>query len=225
MTGGGDVQLNLSTLPATKVTERINQSADNSVAPLKRWPEVRWQDANTIGGYAGLSTEKTKHGFQVENNSLYTWCACYALFIPAHLQKDVCIESHCPQSQTLVSLKIRAYTVLEQSMEQIYLFLIKPGPRFDLKNIESKFCYHIYFFAGLDAAKRWQTKIISATYEITTSTRSPCPNECFHGSYAGGLPWSSGHSTPRHREVICKSEGTSQTVKSVRWKNRPFLLS
>jgi alkylmercury lyase len=144
-------------LSVTKVAERIGQSAGNLDALLKCWPEVKWQDTDTISGYAGLSTTKTKHQFQVEGNLLYTWCAWDCLFIPTHLQKEVCIESHCPQSQTVVSLKMKGYRVLEQSMKEIYVSLIKPGSTLDLKNIENQYCCHVHFLAGHDAAERWQT--------------------------------------------------------------------
>ena len=57
-----------------------------------------YDDARRIIGFGGLSVTETVHRFNVDGQSLFTWCAWDGLFIPGMLGKGAEIVSRCPQT-------------------------------------------------------------------------------------------------------------------------------
>jgi alkylmercury lyase len=55
---------------------------------------IRGDDEKIIGAL-GLSLVPTKHQIQLEDRTLYTWCAADTLIFPVVLNADVKIQSHC----------------------------------------------------------------------------------------------------------------------------------
>ena len=58
-------------LPLSQVEEVVGQ-----------WPALFYNDDKAIIGYWGLGLTQMDHRFEVDGNTLYTWCAWDALFIP-----------------------------------------------------------------------------------------------------------------------------------------------
>ncbi len=112
-------------------------------------------DEKRIIGFWGLSLSKTRHRFEVDGRTLYTWCAWDTLFIPEILQKTARVESACPVTGETIRL-----TVAPNGIEQVepvgaVMSVVLPERAKMEENVVRHFCHYVYFFASQKAASRW----------------------------------------------------------------------
>ncbi len=115
---------------------------------------VEYDEQGRVVAFGGLSLEPTPHRFEVSDQSLYTWCALDALFLPHVLGLPARIESTCPISGRQVRLRVGPEGLEASEPSDALMSLVVPGAR--LKgNVRSNLCCHVHFFASEDAAHTW----------------------------------------------------------------------
>ena len=117
--------------------------------------EVLMDKDNNIIGFFGLSLNKTPHELQVDNVTLYTWCAWDTLFIPGLIDKAVTVRSACPVTRQEIKLKISPAGVLSVDPQATVVSLIIPDARGIAKNVIGTFCCYIHFFSSPKAGNSW----------------------------------------------------------------------
>src|SRR5712692_6908171 len=93
---------------------------------LKRWPGVFYDGANRIVGYWGLALGKMTHRFEVNGQTLYTWCAWDSLFIPQILQSTARVESTCPVTGEKIRLTVAPDRIEKRAPRDVSMSFIVP---------------------------------------------------------------------------------------------------
>ncbi len=73
---------------------------------LEKWPGLLHDDDGRIIGFWGLSIVDTPHRLTINDQTVYTWCAWDALFIPHLLQTDAAVSSRCPTHNSKIRLTV-----------------------------------------------------------------------------------------------------------------------
>ncbi len=116
-------------------------------------------DDNIIGAIGLSLNQDWAHRFNVNGNSLRTWCAWDTLFLPALVDASVVVESESPISGTTVRLAVTPERV-ECSMPEgavISIATIDPALH-DVSSVEaiwSNFCHQVFFFPSRAEAEQW----------------------------------------------------------------------
>ena len=134
-------------IPFEKVDELLGQFTE------------RDSDNNIVGAIGLSQNQEWSHRFEVNGNSLRTWCAWDTLFLPALVDAKVVVESESPVSGTTVHL-----TVTPERVESSYpegavvsIALIDPEVH-DVSSVEAiwgNFCHQVYFFPSREEADEW----------------------------------------------------------------------
>ena len=118
----------------------------------------RDEESNIVGIF-GLSQKDHPHRFTVNNQSLSTWCAWDALFLPAMLGQTAEVESTCPVTKTRICARISPERVEEIHPHESVLTIALP--KFSGEKLESaemiwgSFCCHVHFFVSQELAAKW----------------------------------------------------------------------
>ena len=79
-----------------EIAMSLNYPIDKVNAFITNWFAVYYNDDKNIIGYLGMALQRMPHRFEVDNKTVYTWCAWDSLFIPELLQKTARVESNDP---------------------------------------------------------------------------------------------------------------------------------
>ena len=125
---------------------------------LQSWPGVLFDKQGSIQGYWGLAIAETKHRFEVEGRTLYTWCAWDSLFLPEILQKTARVSSSCPVTRETIQLRVSPNDI--EIVEPADMVMSFPGvERMELgEDVVTNFCNFVHFFRSPDAANHWLEK-------------------------------------------------------------------
>lgn len=123
--------------------------------------QVTERDSNdNIIGLVGLSlNQEWPHRFHVNGNSLRTWCAWDALFLPPLLGEEVVVESESPVSGKTVLLRVNPDAVANSMPEGAVVSIATIEPKVhDVSSVEAiwgNFCHQVYFFPSREEADEW----------------------------------------------------------------------
>ncbi len=130
-------------------------SREEAVAILSQLPNVELnEDGNLVG--MGLTLKPTPHQFEVEGQSLFTWCALDALMFPILLEKSATIKSPCQATGQLVTATITPNGIETINPATAVISIINPDAIED--DIRGSFCNQVHFFASASAASEWLTQ-------------------------------------------------------------------
>jgi len=115
---------------------------------LKRWDGIDYNDAGNITGCWGLSLSETKHHFEVDGHSLYTWCAWDALFIPEIINKTAMVTSVCPVTGSPIRLIIAPDAVVSANPAAATVSFIEPEAGSMQRSVIKSFCHYVNFFSS-----------------------------------------------------------------------------
>lgn len=112
-------------------------------------------------GFGGLSAAPMRHRFEVDGQTLWTWCAWDSLFIPEILGKPARVASPDPENGELVRLVVTPGRI--ESAEPtgaVVSFLLPDAHAFDASaaNVMAKFCHFVFFFSSRSSGERWGAK-------------------------------------------------------------------
>lgn len=122
---------------------------------LGKWHGVQRNADGAVSAFWGLTLSKTKHRFRIGGRDLHTWCAWDTLFLPPLLGAAAEVESTCPVSGKLVTLRVDPRGVEAVQPETAVLSFVTPSEAEVERNVIETFCCHVHFFASPDAWKRW----------------------------------------------------------------------
>ncbi len=135
---------------------------------LKGW--VFYDKERRIVGFRGLALPEMPHKFEVEGQTLYTWCAIDSLFIPQTLGKAARVESRDPQTGTVIKLTV-APDGVEAAEPASTVVSVLVGDTDVVKTNPAKvmgtFCHHIFFFESPESAAEWTTQHGEGTFVVT----------------------------------------------------------
>lgn len=123
---------------------------------LDNWTGVTFNDENEINGFWGVSTSPTTHSFQLNDITLYTWCAWDLLFMPHLFNQTVHAETKCPITKQKISLVISENAVVSSSPKNAAITFIKPDLDALKANVTNSFCQYIFFVESEETGKEWQ---------------------------------------------------------------------
>lgn len=120
---------------------------------LQAHPELEYDAHGNIVG-SGLTLRPTVHQFQVEQHTLFTWCAYDALTYPVELDLSAQITSRCPVTGRNISLTVTPEHVLDPPEAQISLVVDVAVEC--CSNVREDVCTYGHFFHSREAATQWQ---------------------------------------------------------------------
>lgn len=145
-------------VPLESIASETGLSLEDVQAILTRWPGVSYDDVNRIVGYWGLALGKTTHRFEVNGQTLYTWCAWDTLFIPQIIQSTARVESTCPVTGERIRLTVAPDRIEKRSPEDISMSFIAPGASNIHRNLITNFCRYVHFFISPFAGRKWSSE-------------------------------------------------------------------
>lgn len=126
---------------------------------LSRMPSIEWDKNGNIVG-AGLTLQPTPHRFQLNDRSLYTWCALDALMFPSLIGQTVQVESPCASTGDPVRMTVTVAGVEQVEPAGAVVSLVAPEASPDVRRA---FCDYVNFFRSAEAASIWLAEHPGAT--------------------------------------------------------------
>lgn len=137
-------------LPKATFATSLEISPDELDHRLSRLPDTEFDREGQIVGW-GVTLEPTRHRFQVDGKSLYTWCAFDTVLFPPTLGQTAQVHSTCPVTgQSITFMATPAGVVKELTPASAMMSLIVPAERRDC--VRSTFCEQSLFFRSVQAA-------------------------------------------------------------------------
>jgi len=137
-------------IPSREVNEALDSDALSSL--------TFHDDRNAIVGFGGLAVVEMAHKLIVNGHQCYTWCAWDALFIPGLLDITADVESICPETRSIVRLRVAQHGVeAVEPTETVVSFLLPDALRIEQTAAEAikSFCHFVYFLASHEAGRTW----------------------------------------------------------------------
>jgi alkylmercury lyase len=135
------------------------KSPEDVRAALERFPSAEWDEQGRVVGL-GLTLQLTPHRLELEDRTLFAWCALDSLLFPALLGRPASIESPCRGTGELVHIEVTSagIEVVEPPSAVVSIVAAR-----DLTNFRRVSCNNAHFFSSPEAASRWLEKHPEAT--------------------------------------------------------------
>ncbi len=137
------------------LASRLHRNLDEVRSILQAHPEMEYDEQGNLVG-SGLTLVPTAHQLQVEQRTLFAWCAFDTLTNPVELHLSAQVTSRCPVTGSSIHLTVTPEQVLglEPAESQVSLVVdVAGGCR---HNVREDVCNYGHFFASREAAFRWQ---------------------------------------------------------------------
>ena len=134
-------------LPLSKVEEVVGQ-----------WPGLYYDEDKAIIGYWGLGLQEMPHRFEVDGQTLYTWCAWDSLFIPQIIGKTAQVVSTDPLSKEQISITVSPDGVVSVSPDGAVTSFLMPDivDQDEIRaDVIASFCHYLHFFSSEATAREW----------------------------------------------------------------------
>ncbi len=120
---------------------------------LLHLPDTEFDQHGNILGW-GVTMIPTRHRFQMDGKSLFTWCAFDTVLFPPTLRESARVQSTCPVTdQSITFVATPEGTVLELTPTSAVLSLIIPAERSEC--VRATFCEQSLFFESEQVASIW----------------------------------------------------------------------
>lgn len=139
-----------------RLARLLQWDRDEVLAILQAHPELEYDaQGNLIG--SGLTLVPTTHRVQIEQQTVFTWCAFDTLTYPVDLQVSAHITSQCPVTGKFIRLTVTPDQVrdLDPRDAQVSL-VVEVAAECCSQNVREDICNYGHFFASPVAAVRWQ---------------------------------------------------------------------
>jgi alkylmercury lyase len=119
-------------------------------------PELEYDSQGNLVG-SGLTLVPTTHQFQIEQQTLFAWCAFDTLTYPVELHVSARITSQCPVTGKTIRLIVTPEQVrdLDPPNAQVSL-VVEVTAACCSQNVREDVCKYGHFFASPEAVARWQ---------------------------------------------------------------------
>jgi alkylmercury lyase len=142
-----------------EIAVATSKSPEEVRAALERFPSAEWDEQGRVVGL-GLTLRLTPHRLELEDHTLFAWCALDALLFPALLGRPASIESPCRGTGDPVHIEVTPAGI--EAVEPTAAVVSIVAAR-DLTNFRRVSCNNAHFFSSPEAASRWLEKHPKAT--------------------------------------------------------------
>ena len=89
-------------------------------------PGLPRDDRGRVVSFLGLSLTETPHRLELDDATLYAWCAWDALFLPRLIDRTARVRSACRQTGETISLTVSSQAVEELSPASAHVSMLVP---------------------------------------------------------------------------------------------------
>jgi len=133
----------------------LHRDLDEVRAILGAHPELEYDVQGNLVG-SGLTLVPTAHQLQVEQRTLFAWCAFDTLTYPVELHLSAQVTSRCPVTGRSIQLTVTPEQVLDLDPGEAQVSLIVDVAAECCYNVREDVCNYGHFFASREAALLWQ---------------------------------------------------------------------
>ena len=137
------------------LARRLNRELDEVLSILRAHPELEYDEHGNLVG-SGLTLVPTTHQFQVEQQTLFAWCAFDTLTYPVELHLSAQVTSRCPVTGRSIQLTVTPEQVLDLDPGEAQVSLVVDAAAACCSNVRKDVCNYGHFFASREAATPWQ---------------------------------------------------------------------
>jgi alkylmercury lyase len=134
---------------------RLHRDLDEVLEILRSHPELEYDAQGHLVG-SGLTFVPTAHQLQVEQRTLFAWCAFDTLTYPVELHLSAQVTSRCPVTGSSIHLTVTPEQVLGLDPAEAQVSLVVEVAAECCSNVREDVCTYGHFFASPEAATRWQ---------------------------------------------------------------------
>jgi alkylmercury lyase len=140
-------------LPKATLSISLQISQDELEQRLARLPDTEFDQEGNILGW-GVTLVPTRHRFQIDGKSLFTWCAFDTVLYPPSLRQAAQISSICPITGHPITFVATPEGVVKGLIAaHSVMSLIIPTKRHECGR--AAFCEHSLFFSSPQAASSY----------------------------------------------------------------------
>ena len=133
----------------------LHRELDEVRSILQAHPELEYDEQDNLVG-SGLTLVPTVHQLQVEQRTLFAWCAFDTLTYPVALHLSAQVTSRCPVTGSSIHLIVTPEQVLDLEPAEAQVSLIVDVAAGCCHNVREDVCNYGHFFASREAATQWQ---------------------------------------------------------------------
>ena len=137
------------------LARRLHRDLDEVRSILRAHPELEYDARGNLVG-SGLTLVPTAHQFQVEQRTLFAWCAFDTLTYPVELHLSAQVTSRCPVTGSSIQLTVTPEQVLDLDPGAAQVSLVVDVAPECCSNVRQDVCNYGHFFASREAALLWQ---------------------------------------------------------------------
>ncbi len=137
------------------LAHRLHWELEEVRSILQAHPELEYDEQGNLIG-SGLTLVPTAHQLQVEQRTLFAWCAFDTLTYPVDLHLSAQVTSRCPVTGRSIRLKVTPEQVLDLDPGEAQVSLVVDVAAGCCHNVRQDVCHYGHFFASREAAFLWQ---------------------------------------------------------------------
>jgi alkylmercury lyase len=137
------------------LARRLHCELDEVCSILRAHPELEYDAQGNLVG-SGLTLVPTAHQFQMEQRTLFAWCAFDTLTYPVELHLSAQVTSRCPITGSSIHLTVTPEQVLDLDPGEAQVSLVVDVAPECCYNVREDVCNYGHFFASREAALLWQ---------------------------------------------------------------------
>jgi alkylmercury lyase len=133
----------------------LQVSRDELGHRLTNLPDTEFDPQGNIVGW-GVTLVPTRHRFEIDGKSLFTWCAFDTVLFPPSLRAEAWVQSTCPVTgHPITFVATPEGTIKDLTPVSSVMSLIIPIERSEC--VRGTFCEQSLFFESEQAASTWLT--------------------------------------------------------------------
>lgn len=143
-------------LSPAQIAEVSGISQAKAEERLRSWPLVLWDAQDRVAGFFGLHVGHIQpaHSIEVDDTTVFGWCAWDTLFITEILQRETHVESIDPYNGRAIRLTVTPDGVIDLDPPETVVSLLAPDSDLAPDAIQ-RFCHRIHFFSSPGSARDW----------------------------------------------------------------------
>ena len=118
---------------------------------------AEWSEAGLVG-VTGLTLNETRHRLEVDDQTLWTWCAWDSLFLVPIIGRRATLTSTSPATNIDIRISIASDGVTAAEPETTVLSVVVPRADAVVSTaaeVQATFCHFVHFFEDRAAAEAW----------------------------------------------------------------------
>lgn len=143
-------------VPVAQLASTLDLPLSTVEEVVSQWAGFYYDDDKAIIGYWGLSLlPEMPHSFEVDGQTLYTWCAWDALFIPQIIGKTARVESTDPVTGEKIRITVSPEGIESVEPGTAVTSFMMPDTDEVRADVIKSFCHYLHFFSSEATAREW----------------------------------------------------------------------